>query len=99
MESSSNNNLDNNDLNEIEVIIIDVPLYPLVVINGKNSETFFILFKPIKHAKVMAIYFANQLFSHFLIGNNNHPFNDFNLSNTDYTITNSNFFAYIAIKQ
>lgn len=44
MKSSSDNNLDNGDLDKMEALIIDVPLPPSAVFNNKNFKVFFTLF-------------------------------------------------------
>lgn len=98
-ELNLNNNLDNNNLNKMEALVIDVLFYPLAAINSEDFNTFFTLFEPIKHTKVMATQFTHQSFSHSFINKEKHLFNDIKLSNAIYTSINLDLFAYIAIKQ
>lgn len=71
MESGSDNDLEDENLDEIEVLIINILSPPSATLNDKNSETFFTLLGFVKKAEEMTTNLANRSFNHFLftIGN------------------------------
>ena len=66
MESGSDNDLDDGDLDEMEALIIDVPSPPSATLIDENSEAFFTSLGLVEKAEEMATTLADRSFSHSL---------------------------------
>lgn len=96
IEFSLDNDLSDENLDEIQVLVIDIPSLPSTNFNDENFETFFTLLGFVEKAKEMAINFTNRLFSHSLITISNALPNHINSTNTACDMSDTNLFAYIA---
>lgn len=91
MESDSDNDLNNRNLNEIKALVINFPLSLSATLNNENFEAFFNSLGFVKKIDKMAIIFTNKSFSYFLsIISKIFP-------NATCNTIDLNFFAYIAI--
>lgn len=99
MESGSDNDLEDENFDEMEVLIINVLSPPSATFNHKNSETFFTLLGLVKKAEEMATNLANRSFSHSLFTISNVLLNYMNSVYPAYDPIDTNLFAYIATNQ
>lgn len=80
----------------MEILLIDIPFLPSIILNNKNFKAFFTLLGFVKKVKKMATNLINKLFNNFFITIGNVLLNHINSVNAACDTIDTNIFAHIA---